>query len=420
MDLFLIDPPSGQEQVILSNIYDLAMRACKDLDGEQARLLVTRSAAAVTLFGKSGSPPMQVILSTYSSVEQLLVGFDIDAACCAYVLGTGSFVVSPRGRRALEYRLNFMQSIRNSAAYTHRLEKYASRGFAIALPGFDATLLHPDLLSSSYIRMKKKRDMLLRVLSTSDEDAPGVCSIKMPSGTTMTEVHCRKQKAKQVSGVQRLIVLSFATRIREVESPFVARSAASTTVIDAHNTEGVLLLHCEERRDEYWLLWGLATAADDSDEDEDSGDMNDDAHYSITPLAKAVILFDSCFKRQSARLVREESPRDDDWCFAGVMPRLSKTMRSNANSAKAMADARVYAQMSRSEKLSFVYDFCDGTRTFASLSYVRDAAQNPLRWKISSAEFVQLYGLAKTLCFTAATERQAAEHDWFGNLYAAP
>ena len=83
--------------------------------------------------------------------------------------------------------------------FTYRLEKYASRGFAIGLPGLDTSLLHPDLLSAFYIRMKKKRDLLLRVLPTSGGDAPGVSSFKMPSGSwSATEVTCRKQKAKRM------------------------------------------------------------------------------------------------------------------------------------------------------------------------------------------------------------------------------
>ena len=126
-----MDPPEGQEQVILNRVYDVLMKACKEMEGEKARLMVTRSAAAVTLFRKGGSLPMQVVLNTYSSVEALLVGFDVDAACVCYRLATGTFMVSPRGRRALEYRVNVMQSSRNSSAYAHRLEKYASRGFAI-------------------------------------------------------------------------------------------------------------------------------------------------------------------------------------------------------------------------------------------------------------------------------------------------
>ena len=248
---------------------------------------------------------MQVILTTYSNVEALLAGFDIDAACACYDMSKGAFVVSPRGRRALEYRVNVMQSSRNSAAFAHRLEKYATRCFAIGLPGLDTCLLHPHLLSASYIRMKKKRDLLLRVLPTSDGDTPGLSSFKMLSGSKATEVTCKKQKAKRVEGIQRLVVLSFARHVRDVDSPFVSRTPSSSDVVEAHNTDGALLLHCEEKRGEYWLLWGAGTSSDDSD-DEDSGDVDDEGHYSMTPQAKAVVLFDACLKRQGARLSREE------------------------------------------------------------------------------------------------------------------
>ena len=268
--------------------------------------------------------------------------------------------------------------------------------------------------------MKKKRDLLLRVLPTDDGDAPGASSITMPSGSKATEIRCRRQMGKRVVGVQRLVVLSFARHVREVESPFVAKLATSSTVVEAHNTEGALLLHCEVKRDAYWLLFGISSSSDDSDGDSDSGDLNDDGHYSITPLAKAVILFDACLKKQGAHLAREEPSRDEDWCFAGVMPKLSKTMKQNANTAKAVADARVYANLSRNDKVSFVYDFCDGSRAFTSLTYVADAARHPLRQIIASEEFVNIYGLTKTFCFHAATGRAASDHDWWNELHTSP
>ena len=97
---------------------------------------------------------------------------------------------------------------------------------------------------------------------------------------------------------------SFARHIREVESPFVARSTPSSSVVDAHNTDdGALLLHCEAKRDEYWLLFGISASSDDSDGDSDSGNMDEDGHYSITPAAKAVILFGAYLKKQNARLL---------------------------------------------------------------------------------------------------------------------
>ena len=98
--------------------------------------------------------------------------------------------------------------------------------------------------------MKKKRDLLLRVLPTNDWDAPGVSSFKMPSRSKATEVTAKRQKAKRVEGVQRLVVLSFGRHVREVESPFVSRTPSSSAVAEAYNTEGALLLHCEEKRGE--------------------------------------------------------------------------------------------------------------------------------------------------------------------------
>ena len=269
--------------------------------------------------------------------------------------------------------------------------------------------------------MRKKRDLLLRVLPTDDGAAPGASSITMPSGSKTTEISCRRQKGKRVLCAQRLVALSFARHIREVESPFVARSAPGSSVVDAHNTEGALLLHCEAKRDEYWLLFGVSASSDDSDGDSDSGNMDEDGHYSITPVAKAVILFDACLKKQNARfLAREEPSRADDWCFAGVMPKLSKTMKQNAATAKAVADARVYGNLSRNDKISFVYDLCDGTRAFSSLTYVADAARSPLRQNMSNEEFVNTYGVTKTLCFKAASQRSMIDHDWWTDLYAAP
>jgi hypothetical protein len=128
VDIFLIAPKAGDEQAVLGKVYDTTMAACQHLRGDNARLLVTRSRSAVTLFKGDKGAPLQVILNTYSSVEELLFSFDVDCACCAYVIGTGQFVCSARGRRALEYRLNVIQSTHHSLAYISRLEKYATRG----------------------------------------------------------------------------------------------------------------------------------------------------------------------------------------------------------------------------------------------------------------------------------------------------
>ena len=394
-----------------------SLGACRDLRGDNARLLVTRSRAAITFFKRHGAP-LQVILNTYKNLSELLSSFDVDAACCAYVLSSGTFQCSPRGRRALEHRVNLVQSEHHSAAYALRLEKYAARGFGIGLPGLDVALLSPDILSASYVWMKK-RDLLLRVLS-GDEDTPGLSSITMPVGggaQKVRQVYCRTQKAKRVSGVLRLVVLTFAERIKEVDPPFVAKSTFNRQVVDAHNTDGPLLLHSEEKHDEYWLLWNVASEEDSEDDD----DSTDDGVYSLTPAAKAVLLFDSCLKRQSERFAGDhrEPSHDDDWSCGGVMFRVSKTMTSNPDSAKSLADARIHTQLARNEKLSFVYDFVDGKRAFDSLNFVKNAAQRPLKDCLSDEEFSHLYGIPKALSFTPAHHRIPPEHDYWSEIYVS-
>lgn len=199
-------------------VYDIAKGVSREVRGADVRLLVTRSASAVTLFSHRG-PPVRIILSTYASVDELLLGFDVDCSCCAYVLRTGSFVCSQRGRRALKSRVNFMESSRHSAAYVHRLEKYASHGFAVGLAGLDTARLAPSLLAGVYVMMRK-HDLLLRVVPSS-EDSFRSSVIRIPSKTKAMELQCQKQRAKIVCGIQRLAVLSFAKHIREIDPPYV-------------------------------------------------------------------------------------------------------------------------------------------------------------------------------------------------------
>ena len=71
VDLFLVNPTKGEEEAVLGRIFDHTMAACRNLGGDSARVLVTRSKAAVTLF-RHKVAPIQIILHTYRSVEELL------------------------------------------------------------------------------------------------------------------------------------------------------------------------------------------------------------------------------------------------------------------------------------------------------------------------------------------------------------
>ena len=130
-----------------------------------------------------------------------------------------------------------------------------------------------------------------------------------------------------------------------------------------------------------------------------------------------MILFDSCLKSQSERLSREEPASTEDWSRGGVMPRVAKSMQTSARSAKSMADRCVHSQLARGDKISFVYDFVDSSRPFSSLNFVHNAGRKPLQEFLPSEDFAQLYGLPQRLCFKAASERPAAEHDYWTDLY---
>ena len=62
------------------------------------------------------------------------MGFDVDSCCVGY---DGSDVwCLPRAQRALSRRFNLADPERLSPTYETRLAKYATRGFAVAVPGY--------------------------------------------------------------------------------------------------------------------------------------------------------------------------------------------------------------------------------------------------------------------------------------------
>ncbi|MDE2099758.1 MAG: hypothetical protein KGL39_21070 [Patescibacteria group bacterium] len=76
---------------------------------------------------------IQVVTRLYHSVEQVLLGFDVDPCCAAYD-GT-RVLAAPRAVRALATRATLVDPSRQSLTYESRLLKYARRGFAVAIPG---------------------------------------------------------------------------------------------------------------------------------------------------------------------------------------------------------------------------------------------------------------------------------------------
>ena len=64
-------------------------------------------------------------------------------------------MTTKRGLRALKYGVNMCQSSFDSPSYCRRLEKYAWRGFLVAVPGFEAHKLSHAILESNYTYHEK-------------------------------------------------------------------------------------------------------------------------------------------------------------------------------------------------------------------------------------------------------------------------
>ena len=80
---------------------------------------------------------VQIVLRLYESPAEVLLGFDCDCCCLGYD-GAGVWAL-PRAVRAIQYGTNILNPLHawpSKASYEFRLIKYASRGYAIAVPGW--------------------------------------------------------------------------------------------------------------------------------------------------------------------------------------------------------------------------------------------------------------------------------------------
>jgi len=86
---------------------------------------------------------LQIISRAYSSLEHVLVGFDIPACCVGY---DGKHVYALKCfHRAVTTGVNLALSVKRSPSYENRLAKYATRGFAVDVPELDHKRVASDL-----------------------------------------------------------------------------------------------------------------------------------------------------------------------------------------------------------------------------------------------------------------------------------
>ena len=166
VDLFLynLSPDKAAEKV--RAVY-------KTIRGNMSKrepLMIVRTAHAITFVPPWPRPQVQIILRCYQSISEILLGFDLDAACFAYDGKNGkssrscllvfsrfplpllirlvcilsllspylhpAVLTTARGRHAMRMRMNVIDQTRQSTTYESRLLKYSARGFAVGVPGF--------------------------------------------------------------------------------------------------------------------------------------------------------------------------------------------------------------------------------------------------------------------------------------------
>jgi hypothetical protein len=135
----------------------IARRIFYALAADHEKWVVVRSRGVINIlrwtghrWGAEVDTKIQVVLRTYESPTEVLIGFDVDCCGCAY---DGRNVwLTQRCIAALESGFNILNALHawpNKASYELRLAKYACRGFSVLVPGLDQRRIDYDGISRS-------------------------------------------------------------------------------------------------------------------------------------------------------------------------------------------------------------------------------------------------------------------------------
>ena len=371
----------------LKSVFGAAQRLHQRQNGDEAKLLVTRSKHAVTIFSHPPSfPPVQVILSLYDSPLSLLLDFDVDCCCVAFLPGEERVVCTPRGLRALRFGANIADSTFDGLGYHRRLLKYDSRGFGIAVPGFESRSISRRLLEGKYMLLEKY-DLLLRAEPSETQDINVTVSTRDDAiGRRIKPTAVRR--CSSIRGFERTVVLKYA-KVQRVTTAEIEHGLVRPVL-----TQGGKYTT---------LFYGL-------DEREEEGD---DDNYSTSPTATARLLLQQLF--DSRLQGSSETPQNDfAWWTGGAMHKFAKQPLKDASRT---AWSSVQADLNNRAELHFVYDVCRVDAKFDDLAFVRDAGRDPLR-ELDMDTFEGAYGIPRTLQFKASEPRARAVSDLWASVCA--
>jgi hypothetical protein len=259
----------------------------------------------------------------------LLLDFDVDSCCFAFVPDDRIVYTTGRGLRALRHGANVLDTRFASRCYLKRLEKYAQRGFAIGVPGYLPERVSQDLLQASYVFIDKC-DLLLKLGASDAANEREVVFQSDPFTARFDKLKITArlcQHADCVGGLARLIVLDRGLA-RNVRMPKRWKCERHSKVFcESALHSGACAPIRKGAAGEYWVCWGVQEPAGHStDHEEDEG-------YDSTPLAQVYTILE----KASLQDALADPTSEEGWSRGGVMQRISESMKRDAPDGERVA-----------------------------------------------------------------------------------
>ena len=203
----------------------------------------------------------------------------------------------------------------------NRLEKYAGRGFAIAVPGYEEASLSRSLLASTYFLIDRY-GILLRVHESPATPANAVMSVAHADAKTLNLQYSRAVRTTAVKHLARLVILSRGSFERLSHPSEQALCATGPEPSVPEGGANVAVPVPGHLPDEYFLLYGAKHAAtplqtssqstsaggegdddgDDDDDDYESEAEDDHEYYSKARCSVPSLLLPYLSRFAQARL----------------------------------------------------------------------------------------------------------------------
>ena len=174
----------------------------------------------------------------------------------------------------MEYQANIFDSRHLSKSYCERLEKYANRRFAVAVPGLEEASLSRRLLDAPYLFIER-HGILLNVGEAGG--CPSPASATMAVGKKVKVQYSRALRATVVKDLARLVVMSRGAFERLCPPP-EQRCGPCQTPCSADKQDKAAVPIVGELPGEYFVLYGCQHAEQPSSQSSSPDDEEEECY----------------------------------------------------------------------------------------------------------------------------------------------